>query len=145
MPEAVATAGRGLAHSGRPGDMGELWQVWRKRGFRAGFSEFLDEFYLHPSAGALDTAPPNGIDPEYRAFLAATCETLALDHQIPVPEWTQRVNATLDTPICWELFRGTAPCHPNDRETLTEIIAQSTPEVFRRHGILVRANVLSRT
>ena len=122
----------------------ELFKSWRQRGFAVSFSEFLDEFKRAPDPSALSTEPPSGIQPEYRAFLAATCEMLAEAAGFPTPEWCNRPNAVLPTPVCWDLFRSSTLCHPDDRETYAAKVAQDTPGPFKRRGILVRANVLSR-
>jgi hypothetical protein len=142
MPEVIER--RGLAHSGRPGDMLEFYHIWRKAGFARAFNEFLDEFYTCPVQSALDAEPPHGLDPEFRAFLAAVVESLALDWDFEVPEWCHRDNAKLEVPICWELFRNGSNYHPEDRERIATLVARDTPTVFRQHGIHVRANVLKR-
>ena len=138
------TMKRGLAYAGRPGDMQELFTHWRQVGFRRAFAEFLDEFYVCPAQEALDVPPPPGVEPEFRAFLAATVETLALDWGFSVPAWAQAQDAILDTPICWEIWRAPSTYHPEDRERIARIVEKEAPTVFRQHGILVRANVISR-
>lgn len=138
------TPKRGLSYSGRPGNMLELFKSWRQRGFATSFSEFLDEFKQSPDPAALQEEPPHGIPQEYRAFLAATCEMLAVSAGFPVPEWCNRPNAVLPEPVCWDLFRSSTLCHPDDRETYSAKVAMDTPAPFKRRGILVRASVLSR-
>ena len=144
MMQDTTTAKRGMAYAGRPGDMQELFTHWRQVGFKRAFSEFLDEFYTCPAQEALDAEPPAGIEPEFRAFLAATVETLALDWGYTVPVWTQAPSAVLATPICWEIWRAPSTYHPEDRERIARIVEKEAPTIFRQHGILVRANVISR-
>lgn len=143
MPEDVISQ-RGLDYAGRPGDMAELFIQWRKVGFARAFGEYLDEFYTCPAQEALDPEPPSGIEPEFRAFLAAVVESLALEWEFNVPEWCQRENTVLTNPICWEVWRAPSTYHPDDRERIRRIVEKEAPTVFKQHGILVRANVLSR-
>lgn len=134
------TTPRGLQASGRPGDIPELWDRAAFVGFGRAFTDYLDEFYAIPAQAALDIPPPEGTQAEYRAFLAATVETLALDHGFRVPDWA--LTEILPEAICWEAFRKIIPS-----QTLTEMkdaIAHHAPTVFRQHGIHVRANVLRR-
>lgn len=138
MRRKVKPPTRGLAFSGRPGDMQEFFDVWRLRGFAASFSDFLHEWYASPCAEALKVPPPRKVQPEFRAFLAAVVETLALDHGFEVPDWCFAPEARLEAPICWEVFR----CDENHRD-LRPIELRSTPTIFRQHGIYVKANVLS--
>ena len=128
----------------RPGNMVELMDHWRKLGFSRAFVDYLDEFRARPSQRALDPEPPSGVDPEFRAFLAATVESLAHAHGLKIPGWTQRPNARLQTPVCWELFRRSRDYAPEDYDQITQATERVTPPVFRQHGILVKANVLQR-
>lgn len=132
---------RGMAVTGRPGDLGELWARAAHVGFGRAFTEFLDEFYSSPSEVALATPPPEGVAAEYRAFLAAAAETLALDFGLPAPSWA--FDEILPQTICWEEFRKAIPAE--SVEEMRPIITRQTPTVFRQHGISVRANILKRT
>ena len=134
------TSPRGLQVSGRPADLPELWARAAFVGFGRAFTEYLDEFYAIPAQSALDIPPPEGIQAEYRAFLAATVETLALDYRLRVPDWA--LTEILPEAICWEAFRKAIPEAALDE--MKDAITQQTPTVFRQHGIHVRANVLRR-
>lgn len=123
-----------------PTTLADLWVQAARVGFGRAFTGFLDEFYSCPTAEALATPPPEGAPAEYRAFLAAVAETLALDFGFQAPTWA--FEEILPEAICWEEFRNVLP-----KDALTKlrpIIARQTPTVFRQHGIHVRANVLRR-
>lgn len=131
---------RGLAFAGRPGDLQELFTHAEKVGFDRAFSEFLDEFYVAPVQSALDVPVPPTQGPEVRAFLAATVEELAQEWGFKVPEWVR--GEVLPSPIVWEIHRGVLP--PESAAKVSAIVGRSTPPTFRKHGILVRASVLTR-
>ena len=135
---------RGFAHSGRPGTIPELLTHGATVGFSRAFAEFLDEFYVCPAQSALDPEPPAGVDPEFRAFLAAVVESLALDWGFNTPAWATAPDTCLGTPICWEIWRAPSTYHPDDRERIQKIVERETPTIFKQHGIHVRANILKR-
>ena len=131
---------RGLAFSGRPGDLQELFTHAKKVGFDRAFSEFLDEFYVAPVQAALDVPAPADQPAETRAFLAAACEELAREWGFKIPDWVHA--EVLPSPIVWEIHRGILPAESAAK--VAAIVGKLTPPTFRRHGILVRASVLTR-
>jgi len=100
------------------------------------FAEFLEE-HQHESATArrelIAARPPStGID-GWDALLAGLAEHLAEIDQVDPPDWVEDSSRFLDEPWCFfdlPFFRAEA-----ERET---------PEVFRRHGVLIRAVELER-
>jgi hypothetical protein len=102
-------------------------------------NEFLDEFYLKPSADALaiepellrEALPANG--GVYDAYLAATAEALACKHGLDTPSWAYGANRKLHHP--W--FALTLA-------SLRAVLLVESPAAFRSRNLFVSENALIR-
>ena len=102
-------------------------------------ANFLDEFYLHPSAEALAPAPVL-LAPQYGeighvkdAYLAAVAEDLAQRFDVRLPDWTFGEDRVLHRP--W--FASTLA-------SLRAVLIHESPAAFRPRNLFVSENALSR-
>ncbi len=97
--------------------------------------EFLDGFYLSGLAEREKRlyAEPEKLGPIHDAFLAAVAEHLSLRHRLPTPEWTEEPHRFLHEPH----FAG-------GLESLKAILLAESPLAFRRRGLFVSRDALSR-
>jgi hypothetical protein len=102
-------------------------------------ANFLDDFYASPTASALAPVPAlltpqNGEEGRIQdAYLAATAETLAQRHDLPLPSWTRSENRQLHRP--W--FASTLA-------SLRAVLILESPAAFRSRNLFVSENALSR-
>ncbi|MCL1805310.1 MAG: hypothetical protein FWG28_04845 [Clostridiales bacterium] len=101
--------------------------------------DFLDCFYrADPETQAsMIAVPPDDMErPEYVPFLASTAHKLAIDHQIPTPEWAF-------APRCY--LPGGAPHFAcGAKGDLRLLFMYKSPSEFKHRNLFVDENVLSR-
>lgn len=96
--------------------------------------EFLDTFYLSEEGRREATrAVPEHVRPIPDAYLAAVAEHLCLRYRLPTPAWTEEPHRFLHEPY----FAG-------GFESLKAILLAESPLAFRRRGIFVSKDALSR-
>jgi len=93
---------------------------------------FLDEFQSQSQPGAF-TAEPRQLDPRLDAYLAATAESLATEHGLPVPAWAWAESRKLHRPWFALPWAG-----------LRAVLLLESPAAFRSRNLFVSANALSR-
>jgi hypothetical protein len=107
--------------------------------FDASLANFLDRFYVCPSAEALSAEPlllskcQGDIGHVRDAYLAGTAEELAARFALPVPEWTASCDRALHRP--W--FASTLGA-------LRAVLLVESPPAFRARNLFVSENALSR-
>jgi hypothetical protein len=107
--------------------------------FDVSLANFLDRFYLRPSAEALIAEPrlltqvPDDIGQVRDAYLAGTAEELAARFGLPVPEWTASSARALHRP--W--FASTL-------SALRAVLLVESPPAFRARNLFVSENALAR-
>lgn len=105
------------------------------------YGQFLDDFKRLDKEdkgllieGAVKSLPDR---PEYYdAFLAAVCETLAVENNLPVPQWTQGKDYFLAAPVYPE---GAARV-----PGFVEYLIETTPEVFCKRNVFFGDEVMRR-
>jgi hypothetical protein len=97
--------------------------------------EFLDTFYGSDRAGQEEGLRDRPVDiaPLNDAYLGAVCEHLALRHRLEVPDWADEQTRFLNRPQFLGGF-----------ERMKAILLVESPLAFRRRGLFVSANALSR-
>ena len=93
---------------------------------------FLDEFRSGCGAEAL-SAEPRQLDARLDAYLAATAESLATEHGLPVPAWAWAESRKLHRPWFALPWAG-----------LRAVLLLESPAAFRSRNLFVSANALSR-
>jgi hypothetical protein len=123
----------------RPQDLAEVAEhSATTQQFSIAWREFLDRFYLSPSATALQATPALlrdalGDEGYADAFLAAMAAELARRHHLPVPPWTTAPERYLRDPhFALKSRKNWA------------LLLQDSPAEFRARRIFVSANVLDR-
>lgn len=104
------------------------------RAFGMAWREYLDAFYNmedEQRAESLQDEPAR-INPVKDARLAATAEHLARNFRLPLPPWTQQPERFLKYPVfaSGDLMKG--------------VLLRESPTAFRRHGLFVTGNALTR-
>lgn len=93
---------------------------------------FLDEFQSQRRPDALE-AEPRRLDARLDAYLAATAESLATSHALPVPAWAWAESRKLRRPWFALPWAG-----------LRAVLLLESPAAFRSRNLFVSANALSR-
>ena len=118
------------------------WALARDKGTRqrgtergARWREFLDSFYRMDDgarAASLADEPDVTECDHWNALLAATAEQLARDFGLPRPDWVDGPSRFLARPLfaAGGAFKG--------------VLLAESPPAFRRRGLFVTGNVLSR-
>jgi hypothetical protein len=107
--------------------------------FDRSLAEFLDEFYAHPNAGAIATAPAllapirGELGRVEDAYLAATTEELAREFDLPLPAWVHEEARKLRMPWFASTLAG-----------LRAVLILESPPGFRSRNLFVSANALGR-
>lgn len=123
----------------RPRSLFEVAEhVRRGASFDLRLRDFLDEFAAAPAAAALAAEPPSLRDLSaqgrlFDAYLAATAELLAAEHDFPLAPWVWSPERQLRRPwfaLPWAGMRA--------------ILLQESPAPFRSRNLFVSANALSR-
>jgi hypothetical protein len=102
-------------------------------------ADFLDGFYVSPSAEALAECPPLLASPEFAqgsvcdAYLAATAEELARACHLPCPRWTPTMDRALRRPY-----------FASPLASLRAVLLLESPPAFRARNLFVSENALSR-
>ena len=96
--------------------------------------EFLDSFYGmdDPQRSESLQDEPERISPLEDANLAAMAEQLAINFRLPIPKWTNQPCRFLHEP------------HFSADGVMKGILLRESPTAFRRRGLFVTGNVLSR-
>ena len=124
----------------RPKTLAEVAQLTANGdSFDRCFANFLDEFYLAPSAVALADAPPllasklGETGQVQDAYLAATAEELSRARQFPVPAWTAADTRKLHRP--W---------FASPLAALRAVLLLESPPAFRARNLFISENALTR-
>ena len=72
----------------------------------------------------------------YDAFLAAVCETLAIENDLPVPKWTQGEDYYLDTPA--------NPEGATRVPGFVDYLIETTPELFYKRNVFFGDGIMRR-
>lgn len=96
------------------------------------FMDLVDEFRRSLDPSLLLLPPPTGLRPELRALLAGIVLTLAQEADMDAPPWARKRH---------ELPR---PWFVSETESLKAMALLESPLAFRRNGIFVTNNFLSR-
>lgn len=104
------------------------------------YGQFLDDYTRSDAKekALLISRPPfcNPDRPEYYvALLAAVCETLAKQDDLPIPGWVYERRCYLEQPVF--AFNTTVPGH-------REYLLETTPEEFMSRNVIFGDTVLSR-
>ena len=94
---------------------------------------FIDDFKRSPKYGRL-AEPPEFIEEKTNAFIAAAVEQLAINHNLPVPQWTFKKMYHLKEPFFPSGLKG---------EYMIFTLRES-PLAFKARNIFVSANILDR-
>ena len=123
----------------RPRSLAEVAGLARQGdSFGRCLANFLDQFYLEPTAGALEVEPPLLCDQVadgamMDAFLAAVAEELARKCDLPHPAWAYHESRKLRMP--W---------FASDLQALRAVLLLESPPGFRSRNLFVSENALSR-
>lgn len=117
-PSAAEAAGR--MRDEEPGS----WKSW--------LFELVDSFRREPRLELVERAPDPDVPPRPLAIIASTVEALCAERGCPAPWWCLGVPALKD------------PWFPADAESLKASALVESPAAFRRRGIFVLGNFLSR-
>ena len=102
-------------------------------------ANFLDGFYVAPTATALAETPPllcasaGEVGRVQDAYLAATAEELARQFNLPSPDWTRAEGRQLHRP--W---------FASPLASLRAVLLLESPAAFRARNLFVSENALSR-
>ena len=124
----------------RPANVAEVAELAANgESFDRSLAEFLDEFYAHPRAAALELrpallAPIRGESGRVEdAYLAATTDELAREFDLPLPGWVNEDARKLRVPWFASTLAG-----------LRAVLILESPPGFRSRNLFVSANALSR-
>lgn len=122
-----------------PGTLADIANLVRRgESFDVCLRNFLDDFRALPSGELLQHEPGLLRDAVeqgelYDAYLAATAESLALEHNFPVPVWADNEKRKLRRPwfaLVWPGMRA--------------VLLLESPAPFRSRNLFVSANALNR-
>jgi len=123
----------------RPSSLAEVaHRVLSDHSFQMELADFLDAFRENPTREALEEEPPllDGQVADGRrldAFLAATGESLAMKHDLPIRAWIFDPRRTLDRPSFSCRTRGGRL-----------FLLKDSPAAFKARNLFVTGNALER-
>lgn len=101
-------------------------------GFQNTLGNFLDEFQRSPIAQSFRDAPVD-LGKEINAFLAAVAEQLATEIGVTMPSWANNPGLVFEPPL-----------FPTKNPAFQASLLDECPAPFKRRGIIVSKNALSR-
>ena len=121
--------------SRRPRTLPEAILLCSEFGYAIGdaIAEFLDDFYAHPTPGALAAEPAPTGNALNDAYLAAVAEHLATQRNWIATDWVHQPARFLKAPF----FAG-------GMEGMKAVLLRESPVAFRRRQIFVSENALTR-
>lgn len=116
-----------------PQTLREVSQLVRSgEGFNNTLGNFLDEFKRFPFPDSFQAAPLD-LGKEKNAYLAAVAEQLAEDMNSVVPSWADNPQLVFEPPL-----------FPTKNPAFQSLLLSECPAAFKRRGIIVSKNILSR-